>query len=79
MDAELRQLIRDSDDNEIKCRLAAAYVAGKRVGQELLAPMVEAVGAVELETLTGLGDVRMQTIGTLVNACLDLRDGRKPR
>ena len=33
MDAELRQLISDGDDNETKCRLAAAYAAGKRAGK----------------------------------------------
>jgi hypothetical protein len=33
MDAELRALIRDEDDNEIKCRLAAAYAAGKHKGK----------------------------------------------
>jgi hypothetical protein len=33
MDAELRALIRDDDDNETKCRLAAAYAAGKNKGK----------------------------------------------
>jgi hypothetical protein len=33
MDAKLRALIRADDDNETKCRLAAAYAAGKHKGK----------------------------------------------